>query len=122
MVQAGRCLAEIVAKLGERVMASILPVLEEGLNSEDAARRQGVCFGLGEVRGRKVALLLHQAGVITIAIARLTKVIGALPQRNGEMFLPQLAPPIRKALCDDSSGVRSAGAQVYWRAMHMHTS
>eukprot|EP00750_Incisomonas_marina_P027277 INCI6165.2.p1 GENE.INCI6165.2~~INCI6165.2.p1 ORF type:complete len:2240 (+),score=521.86 INCI6165.2:2998-9717(+) len=86
--QAGRCLGEIVAKLGERVMSSILPVLEDGLRAPDAARRQGVCFGLGEV-------------------------IRALPERNGESFLPQLAPPIRQALCDEAPGVRAAAAQAY---------
>jgi len=86
--QAGRCLGEIVAKLGERVTSSIVPVLENGLHAEDPARRQGVCFGLGEV-------------------------IRALPQRNGEGFLPQLTPPILLALCDSNDGVRDAAAQAF---------
>ena len=49
---------------------------------------------------------------MTCELACVSQVIGALPERNGELFLDQLAPPIRKALCDDDAGVRGAGAQV----------
>lgn len=86
--QAGRCLGEIVMRLGERVMSSIVPVLEEGLNAEHPSRRQGVCFGLGEV-------------------------VRALPERNGEAFLQQLVRPVLKGLCDEDAGVRRAASQAF---------
>lgn len=35
--------------MGERVLARIVPILREGIASEAAATRQGVCFGLKEV-------------------------------------------------------------------------
>lgn len=48
---AGRCLGDIVKKLGERVLPSVVPTLREGLKSSDPEKRQGVCLGLSEVIG-----------------------------------------------------------------------
>jgi hypothetical protein len=48
---AGRCLGDIVKKLGERVLPSVVPTLREGLKSPDPEKRQGVCLGLSEVIG-----------------------------------------------------------------------
>ena len=36
-------------KLGERVLPEIIPILEKGLDSEEADQRQGVCIGLSEI-------------------------------------------------------------------------
>lgn len=38
-------------KLGERVLPEIIPILEKGLDSEEADQRQGVCIGLTEIMG-----------------------------------------------------------------------
>ena len=37
---AGRALGELVRKLGERVLPSIIPILSRGLKDPDAGRRQ----------------------------------------------------------------------------------
>lgn len=37
---AGRCLGELVRKMGERVLTHIIPILQKGMNSEDEATRQ----------------------------------------------------------------------------------
>jgi hypothetical protein len=46
---ASRCLGELVKKLAERVLPSIIPILQAGLSHPDANSRQGVCLGLSEV-------------------------------------------------------------------------
>lgn len=46
---AARTLGDLVRKLGERVLPEIIPILERGLDSEDADKRQGVCVGLSEI-------------------------------------------------------------------------
>lgn len=50
---AARCLGELVRKLGERVLARMLPILRDNMASGDAATRQGVCTGLQEVRRQR---------------------------------------------------------------------
>ena len=39
---AGRCLGELVRKMGERVLTHIIPILQKGMSSEDAATRQAI--------------------------------------------------------------------------------
>ena len=46
---AARTLGDIVKKLGEKVLPEIIPILQRGLTSDDAAQRQGVCIGLSEI-------------------------------------------------------------------------
>ena len=46
---AARTLGDIVRKLGEKVLPEIIPILEKGLESDDADQRQGVCIGLSEI-------------------------------------------------------------------------
>ncbi|KAJ1694352.1 hypothetical protein LUZ63_011050 [Rhynchospora breviuscula] len=82
---AGRALGELVRKLGERVLPSIIPILSRGLKDPSASRRQGVCIGLSEVMASAGKhQLLH--------------------------FRDELIPTIRTALCDSCQEVReSAG-------------
>ena len=40
---AGRCLGDLVSKLGERVVPSVLPILEKSFEEKDAGRRRAVC-------------------------------------------------------------------------------
>ncbi|XP_050224461.1 protein ILITYHIA [Mercurialis annua] len=82
---AGRALGELVRKLGERVLPSIVPILSKGLKSHDPSRRQGVCIGLSEV----------------MASAGRSQLLN---------FMDELIPTIRTALCDSMPEVReSAG-------------
>ena len=46
---AGRCLGELVRKMGERVLRVILPTLRKSMTSPSAATRAGVCMGLKEL-------------------------------------------------------------------------
>ena len=46
---AGRCLGELVRKMGDRVLAHIIPILQAGMSADEACTRQGVCYGLKEL-------------------------------------------------------------------------
>jgi hypothetical protein len=46
---AGRCLGEIVTKLGDSVLPEIIPVLRRALYNGDSNTKRGVCVGLTEV-------------------------------------------------------------------------
>ena len=51
---AGTALGEIVRKLGDRVLPTMVPILKNGLAAEDPVERQGVCRGLVELIGAAV--------------------------------------------------------------------
>ncbi|KAF3663594.1 hypothetical protein FXO37_11913 [Capsicum annuum] len=72
---AGRALGELVRKLGERVLPLIIPILSRGLKDSNPSRRQGVCIGLSEV--------MASAGRSQLLI-----------------YMDELIPTIRTALCD----------------------
>jgi len=91
---AARTLGELVRKLGERILGDVLPILESGLQSEDAHRRQGVCFGLSEI-------------------------LKSTTHEYIELFATSIIPCVRQALCDTSSEVREAAAQAF---AILHTS
>ena len=46
---AARCVGELCRKMGERVLARIVPILREGIHAAESSTRQGVCLGLKEV-------------------------------------------------------------------------
>ena len=46
---AGRCLGDLVSKLGDSVMPQIMPVLRRSLEGGDEHTKRGVCVGLTEV-------------------------------------------------------------------------
>jgi hypothetical protein len=48
-VIAGNALGELIRKAGEGVLTTLLPTLEEGLNSTSAQSRQGICIALRDV-------------------------------------------------------------------------
>lgn len=85
---AGRTLGDLVRKLGERVLPEIIPILERGLNSDQADQRQGVCIGLSEI----------------------------MESTSKEMvltFVDSLVPTVRKALSDPLPEVRKAAARTF---------
>lgn len=84
----GRCLGDIVKKVGDRVLPEIIPILREGLRSEDDNTRQGVCMGLSEV-------------------------IGGCSRRQLEHYGNVMIPAVQDALCDPVPAVRKAAAQAF---------
>ncbi|RYY38971.1 hypothetical protein EON62_00120, partial [archaeon] len=87
-IVAGRCLGEVVRKLGDRVLPEIVPILRKGLASDNGTTRCGVCLGLAEV-------------------------IEAATKRQIEIHLPVLISAVRDALCDPEPDVRRAAARAY---------
>ena len=85
---AGRALGELVRKLGDRVLPSIIPILAEGLGDELASTRQGVCVGLSEV--------MACAGRQQLAA-----------------YMDDIIPTVRAALCDSEAEVREAAGQAF---------
>lgn len=85
---AARTLGDLVRKLGERVLPEIIPILERGLNSDQADQRQGVCIGLSEIMAST-----SKDMVLT--------------------FVNSLVPTVRRALCDPLPEVRQAAAKTF---------
>ncbi|URD74488.1 hypothetical protein MUK42_09064 [Musa troglodytarum] len=85
---AGRSLGELVRKLGDRVLPSIIPILAQGLKDSDTSRRQGVCIGLSEV--------MASAGKHQLL-----------------NFMDELIPTIRTALCDSMPEVRESAGLAF---------
>ncbi|KAG6482942.1 hypothetical protein ZIOFF_059581 [Zingiber officinale] len=85
---AGRALGELVRKLGERVLPSIIPILAQGLKHPDSSKRQGVCIGLSEV--------MANAGKHQLL-----------------NFMDELIPTIRTALCDSMQEVRESAGLAF---------
>ena len=77
----GRCLGDVVRKLGERVLQDVVPILRRGLQSDVAEKRQGVCLGLSEV-------------------------IAACNKRQLEEYMSVVVPAVERALCDSDTEVR----------------
>ena len=85
---ASRCLGELVRKLAERVLPTIVPILQAGLGHADADTRQGVCLGLSEV--------LTSATRVQLAA-----------------YYGRLIPTVQAALCDESAAVRTAAGAAF---------
>jgi HEAT repeat protein len=85
---AARTLSELVQKLGEAILPEILPILEEGMVSDDEDTRLGVTVALSEI--------MTSAGKVQVTD-----------------FADRIIPAVRKALCDPSEEVREAAAQAF---------
>ncbi|KAJ3208838.1 translational activator of GCN4 [Dinochytrium kinnereticum] len=91
---AARTLGELVRKLGDAVLEEIVPILEQGLDSQDPDTRQGVCIGMTEI--------MATAGKAQVAD-----------------FVLDCLPSIRKALMDSEEEVREVAAQAF-DMLHQH--
>ncbi|KAI2804204.1 eIF-2-alpha kinase activator GCN1 [Blomia tropicalis] len=85
---AARTLGDLVRKLGERILPEIIPILEEGLQSDRPDQRQGVCIGLSEI-------------------------IASTSKEMIQAFADSLIPTVKKALFDSLPDVRHAAAQTF---------
>jgi HEAT repeat protein len=85
---ASRTLGDLVSKLGELVLPTIIPILSEGLQSNNPDTRSGVCLGL-------------------------TEVLGQAPRAELDQYMDDIIPTVRKALCDNLPEVREAAAQSF---------
>lgn len=88
-VAAGSCLAELVKKMGERVLPKILKALREGGPGEAASleTRRGACRGAGEVLSSCSRNLLSRV-------------------------LPELLPLVQQGLCDSDPATREASGRA----------
>ncbi|KAJ3294416.1 translational activator of GCN4 [Borealophlyctis nickersoniae] len=85
---AARTLGELVRKLGDAILNDIVPILEKGLDSQNADTRQGVCVGMTEI--------MASAGKAQL-----------------EDFVVRCTPLVRKALVDEEPDIREAAAQAF---------
>jgi len=85
---AGKCLGDIVRKLGESVLPSVIPVLRNSLYDGDHNTRRGVCVGLSEV-------------------------IGSSTKDQIIRFLEIIVKVVQDAICDDNEGVREMAAASF---------
>ncbi|XP_033102350.1 eIF-2-alpha kinase activator GCN1-like [Anneissia japonica] len=91
---AARTLGDLVRKLGDRVLPEIIPILEEGLKSGDADKRQGVCVGLSEIM-----VSTSKDQVLS--------------------YVDNLVPTVKTALFDPLPEVRQAAARTF---DHLHST
>ncbi|KAL8708395.1 MAG: hypothetical protein Q9220_006685 [cf. Caloplaca sp. 1 TL-2023] len=88
-VIAGNALGELIRKAGEGVLASLLPTLEEGLQtSTDSDNKQGICMALREI-------------------------ISSASQEALEEYEKTLISVVRVALVDADDEVREAAAEAF---------
>lgn len=87
-VMAGRCLGDVVSKLGDSVLPQIIPVLRSTLYKGDEHTKQGVCVGL-------------------------TEVIRCSTKDQILRFIEILVKVIQDALCDESEAVRKVAATSF---------
>ena len=85
---AGRCLGDIVHKLGDSVLPEIIPVLRNALNEGDKHTRTGVCVGLSEV----------------ISCSTKDQIL---------RFIEIIVKVVQNALCDEDEGVRVMAASCF---------
>jgi HEAT repeat protein len=85
---AGRCLGDIVSKLGDMVLPEIMPILKDALYKGDTHTRLGACVGL-------------------------TEVIGCSTKEQITKYLDILVRVVEEALCDDDEGVRKMAASCF---------
>ncbi len=85
---AGRCLGDIVSKLGDTVLPEIIPVLRDALYRGDIHTRIGACVGLNEV-------------------------IACSSKEQIAKYLQILVKAVQDALCDDLEKVRGMAASCF---------
>ncbi|KAL3916015.1 MAG: hypothetical protein SGILL_005369, partial [Bacillariaceae sp.] len=91
---AGKCLGDIVGKLGDSVLPEIIPVLRNSLYDGDTNTKLGVCVGLSEV-------------------------IGSSTKDQILRFLDIIVKVVQDALCDDDASVRNMAASSFQKLYNL---
>jgi len=87
-LSAGHSLGDIVRKLGERVLPDIIPIIQEGFESDDDDKRSGIALGL-------------------------LAVIEASSKKQLEGFVSRLLPAVQRGLSDVNEDVQEASAEAF---------
>ena len=85
---AGRCLGDIVGKLGNSVMQEIIPVLRDSLYGGDVFTRRGVCVGISEV-------------------------ISSSTKEQILLYIDIIVKVVQDGLCDEDDSVRQVAATSF---------
>eukprot|EP00535_Pseudo-nitzschia_heimii_P006924 CAMPEP_0197189268 /NCGR_PEP_ID=MMETSP1423-20130617/19466_1 /TAXON_ID=476441 /ORGANISM="Pseudo-nitzschia heimii, Strain UNC1101" /LENGTH=2796 /DNA_ID=CAMNT_0042641327 /DNA_START=47 /DNA_END=8437 /DNA_ORIENTATION=- len=93
-VMAGKCLGDIVRKLGDSVLPEVIPVLRNSLYDGDHNTRRGVCVGL-------------------------TEVIGSSTKDHIIRFLEIIVKVVQDAICDDNESVREMAASSFQKLYNL---
>jgi hypothetical protein len=89
---AGRCLGDVVTKLGDSVLPQIIPVLRNALNDGDQNTKRGVCVGLNAV----------------IKCSTKDQIL---------RFIEIIVKVVQDALCEDDANVRKTAAGSF-KSLH----
>jgi hypothetical protein len=123
-VIAGNALGEVIRKAGEGVLAALLPLLEEGLQSStDADNRQGICIALREVVTASSPEAIEEYEKKLISIVRIALVdsdaevreaaaesFDSLQQVFGKRAVDQVLPHLLSLLRDESEAENALSA------------
>ena len=122
-VIAGNALGEVIRKAGEGVFTSLLPSLEEGLQSTDSDNRQGICMALREIVNAAAPESLENHEKQLIAIVRIALVdsdrevreaaaesFDALQQTFGKRAVDQVLPHLLHLLRSDDEAENALSA------------
>ena len=111
-VIAGNALGELIRKAGDGVLASLLPTLEEGLQtSTDTDNKQGICIALREIISSAAGETLEDYEKTLVAVLRTAlqdsdsevretaaEAFDALQQVIGKRAVDQVLPPLLNLL------------------------
>lgn len=123
-VIAGNALGEVIRKAGEGVLAALLPLLEEGLQtSTDPDNRQGICIALREVVTAASPDAIEEYEKKLISIVRIALVdsdadvreaaaesFDSLQQVFGKRAVDQVLPHLLSLLRDDNEAENALSA------------
>eukprot|EP01134_Creolimax_fragrantissima_P001397 CFRG1397T1 len=85
---AAQTMGDIVLKMGDYILPEIVPIIAEGLSSEDSSTRCGVCVGLSEVMNAamKDSVLLYVSSIIPVVRQSLMDLDGNVREAAAKTF------------------------------------